>query len=114
MLPKYKNLEMVRGDTLAFGLKIFINAAPDEVYFSCRTKNESYIFTKTIGNDVTLCEDHTSDSTPYIAYKFRIAPEDTRGINIIDYIYDIKLKFDDNIRTILSGNLTLLPEVTVL
>jgi len=110
MLPVNKDIEMVRGDTYAFGIKVFIDELPDQLSLTCfDAETYSDIFT----NIFQLYENHLSESRPYVSYKIRIAPEDTRNLIFRDYIYEIKIVLDEEyVRTILKGNLTLIPEVT--
>ena len=53
-IPKQRNIKMVRGDTLAFAIRLLnIVNEPENVYFSCHAKNlEDYIFNKSFDNGV--------------------------------------------------------------
>lgn len=112
MLPITKDIEIVRGDTFATGVKVYVSVIPDNIFFTCYGNIPgNTIFSKQLGDDVSIIESQTSVDKPYTSFKIRIAPEDTRDISPDKYLYDIKLSFDGDIRTIVQGTLTIIPEV---
>ena len=112
MLPITKDIDIVRGDTFATGVKVYVSAIPDNIYFTCYGSIPgNTIFSKQLGEDISIIESQTSVDKPYTSFKIRIAPEDTRDISPGKYLYEIKLSFEGDIRTIVQGTLTIIPEV---
>ena len=116
MEPITKDIEIIRGDTFATGVRFYIpvfsafgQSIPDNVFFICYgNAKDDYIFNKSLGNDITFIERQEK----YVSYKIRIAPEDTRYVSPGKYLYEIKLVlFEEKIRTVLRGVLTIIPEV---
>lgn len=102
-----KNLDMIRGDTLIFTFEIEgLNEDLDSCYFSCKKNidDESYTFQKSLEDGITKEE--------VGKYKVRIAPNDTHDINIGNYIYDLQIGIDEDIYTIMSGQLRIEKEIT--
>ena len=111
MLPIIKDIDIMRGDTFATGVKVYVSEIPDNIFFACYGNiKDSYIFSKQLGDDVSIIESQTSLDKPYTSFRIRIAPEDTRDISPGKYLYEIKLSFDGDIRTIVQGTLTIIPE----
>jgi len=102
----YQNITMVRGDTLAFGIKfIDLDQDLDSAYLSCKKnlEDEEYIFQKSIGDGITRTEE---------GYRFRVAPADTASAETGNYFYDVVISVNDDVYTILNGMLSLIPDVT--
>lgn len=101
-----QNLAMVRGNTLSFGLQFEgLDQALDGAFLTCRKNftDEGIAFEKTLGNGITLAE---SDN-----YIVRVAPEDTKNLEVGDYYYDLDIQVNDDVFTILRGVLSLLQDV---
>lgn len=105
-----KNLKMVRGDTLAFGIEYDFddesNQDLDTCYFSCKLNpdDENYIFQKSIGDGISKAGNNQ--------YRVRVAPEDTDGIETGKYYYDLQIGLNNDIFTILKGVLIVEREIT--
>ena len=104
------NIENTRGDTLSFGVEIQeLGQELDTIYFTCKNNIDDFpLFQKSLNNGITL--DHIENNTYY--YKVRIAPEDTRDLEIGKYYYDIEIGVNGDIFTIAKGILTLEYDVT--
>lgn len=112
LLKNDLNLEMTKGDTLSFGVKIYELGQPLEVAdFTCKTNffDSSPIFQKSLGNGVTLAD---TDAQGNYTYRVRIAPGDTGDLAIGKYYYDFQIKLNSDVFTILKGVLTLDYDVT--
>lgn len=103
---QYLNLNMVKGNTLCFGVKITGVEELTNVWFSCKKSlnDENYVFQKDTSNGIDLIEDTT--------YRVRVAPEDTRGLETGSYFYDLQIVERGDIYTILQGILTINQEIT--
>lgn len=107
-----KNLEMVRGDTLSFGIEISDEEGqlitPDTISFSCKKTphDEEYLFQKTLNDGISVSQ--TKPNT----YVVRVAPEDTENADLGLYSYDLELGLNGDIFTILVGTLKIISDIT--
>lgn len=104
---KNTNLTMTRGDTLAFAVEIGgLNQDLSTAYFSCKKElsDESYAFQKTLTNGISKVETGK--------YRVRVAPTDTKNLELGEYYYDLQIGVNSDIFTILQGRLTITYEVT--
>ena len=77
----------------------------DTAYLTCRKNHtEGPVFQKSIGNGITKQVDGL--------YVVRIAPEDTEGLQVGKYYYDLELGVNGDRFTILKGILELEQDVT--
>lgn len=105
---KNKKISMFRGDTLSFTLKIkgLEGRELTAAYFTCRDRNETLIFQKSLGDGITKL------SADPLIYRVRVAPEDTEDQSPGMYKYDTEIHFDSDTYTILAGPLVLLKDET--
>lgn len=102
-----KNLNMVRGDTLAFGMELVdLNQDLDTCYFSCKkdASDANYVFQKSLGSGI--------EKVATNKYRIRVAPSDTAGIDIGNYYYDLQIGVNGDIYTIIKGVLKIEREIT--
>lgn len=101
-----KNISMVRGDTLMFGLEFDdLEQDLDSAYFTVRKSYQGkVIFQKSLGDGITKTETGK--------YSVRIAPEDTASLDAGKYYYDLPVGVADDVYTILIGVLTIEQDVT--
>lgn len=101
------NLEMVRGDTLAFAIEIEgLDQNLDSAFFSCKksANDEEYVFQKSLDNGITKI---TTGK-----YRVRVAPEDTANIGARVYRYDLQIGVNGDISTVLKGSLKVVEDIT--
>ena len=101
------NITMVRGDTLSFGVEPEgLNQDLESAYFSCKQEpnDSTYTFQKSLGNGITKAEANK--------YRIRVAPEDTKNIDIGNYYYDFEIGVNSDVFTILKGLLTVEQDIT--
>ena len=97
---EYKNIRMVRGDTVSFGVDVrygdgnLVNLNSMTLTVKKIDSGNKVLFQKTIGHGVTKITD---------GYVIRIAPEDTENEKSGKYLYDIKIGVNDDIFTINHG-----------
>ncbi len=108
-----KNLRMVRGDTLAFAVEIEFDENPQNLgtaYFTCKQDYDdaTYLFQKSLGQGIERVKQEGNS----IFYRVRIAPQDTSGLDIGVYYYDLQIGLNSDIYTILRGSLKLDGDVT--
>lgn len=104
---QYLNLNMVKGDTLCFGIKITGTDTLYGLYFSCKKNldDENYTFQKDMHHGIDPVD-------PPSIWRVRVAPEDTRNLEPGIYYYDLQIKDHADIYTILQGTLTINQEIT--
>lgn len=100
------NLCMVRGDTLAFSFEVEGIDTLDTAYFSCKANadDENYVFQKSLIDGISLVETGK--------YRVRVAPTDTKDIEVGSYYYDLEIGVNSDIYTILKGVLKVEQDVT--
>ena len=110
-----QNIEMVRGDTLAFnfilsGLNDFDYYNSFNVLFSVSEHyNEPIIIQSKKGDGISLYKyDGDKDEAIYSVY---VAPEKTLTMDTGRYYYDLKIEDDTNTLTLMRGILTLIYNV---
>lgn len=109
-----QNIDMVRGDTLAFNFQLqgLGDTDPDTIIFSCA---DSYgatpIFTADLTDGITRVEyDSNTDTATYSVW---IEPSKTVGQDLARYYYDLQIEVNGDVLTLMRGRLTLLNEVTI-
>lgn len=115
MLPKIKNLELIRGDSffLPLSIKNFLNSSDyiylDSVDFICAGNySESVVFHKQLGDGITV-----SDTDSGVSYLIKVLPEDTKNVDSGSYRYELSIGKNGDTFTLLKGEFTILSEVTV-
>ena len=101
-----KNIQMVRGDTLSFGI-VFdeLNQDLDAAYFTVRSREtDEQILQKSIGDGI--------EKTATNKYRVRVAPSDTANEAPGVYNYDCEITVGDDVYTILRGTIELLQDET--
>lgn len=94
-----KNFLTKRGDQLAFTIT-FTSATPvTAMEFGVKKKygDESYTILKYIGNGITKISDYK--------YQIIVPSEDMSKLDIANYVYDLRLKINNIIKTPLSGKI---------
>ena len=107
-------LEMVRGDTLQFGIEVEFDEAPQElesVFFSCKKNydDDANVFQKKLSDGISYVK--TEGNKLY--YVVRVAPEDTESIEAGQYYYDLQISLNSDVFTILNGVLRIYDDVTI-
>lgn len=103
---KKTNMEMIRGDTLAFGFELDGVTEINGAYFSVKkTKNDdSYVFQKSLDNGIEEVENGK--------YSVRVAPADTHDLEVGKYYYDLQISVNGDIFTVLYGALQIETDIT--
>lgn len=102
------NFTIVRGDTLAFALKLskFDPSDVNRLIMTVKkkSKDEEIIFAKTLDDGITLEKDNM--------FRIRVAPEDTEQLKSGTYAYDVEITIGDDVYTPLMGSFTLIQDIT--
>lgn len=105
-----KDIELVRGDTLAFGLEFvrddeeeFIDL--DSAYFTIRAQfDESILCQASLGDGIAKESDGV--------YSIRVSPEQTATLSPGAYYYDMRVGVGNDEYTIFIGILNVIPSAT--
>ena len=106
-----QDIEMIRGDTLSFALKITgLGQDLETVFMSCKKfeGDATYVFQKSLTNGITK---ESSDATS-CTYRVRVAPADTAAVDAGNYVYDVQIGVNGDIHTALNGWLKIGMDVT--
>lgn len=96
------NLQMVKGDTLSFAVKIKeIGQDLSSAHFTVKSDRSTSTKTlqKTLNNGITKVSAEGNDRT----YRVRVAPADTSNVAAGRYYYDFKIGVNGDIFTLLIG-----------
>lgn len=108
----YEDIEMVRGDTLAFNFQVqgLGEEEPEAINFRCsETYNDAPLFTASLGDGIILQDyDAVKDIRTYGVW---IDPDKTAYMEIAIYYYDLAMGVNDDYITLMRGRLNLLYEV---
>lgn len=101
-----KNITMVRGDTLAFGMEFEgLDQDLSSAFFTCRQGwDGEIVFQKSLGSGITKVETGK--------YTVRVAPSDTANVTPAHYVYDLEIGANGDVFTILKGILDIEHDAT--
>lgn len=94
-----KNFLLKRGDQLAFTIT-FTSATPvTAMEFGVKKKytDDTYTIIKYIGNGITKLSD--------TKYQIMVPSSDTAGLEIFNYVFDLRIKINNEVKTPLSGKI---------
>lgn len=99
-----KNFEVIKGDTLAFGVEIAFDDTPpkdlDAVHFSVKQNpDDGYLFSKYLGAGVQKYKQIYNK----LYYRVRVDPRDTENLEAGFYYYDLEIRSNGDVFTILKG-----------
>ena len=105
---KDTNMNMVRGDTKSFAFEVegMDEQEFDSIKFTCKKNytDTTPVFQKTLGDGISEVKDGR--------YVVRIAPEDTENVALGDYLYDLEMRVNGDVFTILRGKLRIVYDIT--
>lgn len=107
-----KNFEVIRGDTLAFGVEIAFDEEPndlEEMLFTVkRNADDGKLFQERLNHGVEKAGAFGNK----LYYRVRLSPWDTRTLEAGFYHYDLEIRINGDIFTILNGLLIVENEIT--
>jgi len=107
-----QNIDMVRGDTLDFNFQL--QGLTEE---ECETLKVTFAITDNYALGAQVEVDTASgitleEYTDGVAlFNVRLSPDATKNMDVARYFYDLQIKNDTDVITLMRGILTLLPEV---
>ena len=107
-----KNFEIVKGDTLAFAVEIGFDEDPvdaDEMLFTVkRNADDGNLFQERLNHGI----EKVAKVGNKLYYRVRASPWDTRSLEAGLYQYDLEIRVNGDIFTILNGLLIVENEIT--
>lgn len=110
-----QNIDMVRGDTLAFNFQLSGLGSQSEyealivTFAVAENYDDEALIECTNGNGVTL---ESYDVTKDIAlFSVSVSPNKTKTLDLARYYYDLQIKDENNVITLMRGRLTLVYDV---
>lgn len=107
-----KNFEVIKGDTLAFGVELeFTEKAQDleQAYFTVKTNSDDLaIFQKSLGNGIEKAGEFGNK----LYYRVRVDPKDTEKLREGIYYYDLEIRANSDVFTILKGLLIIESDIS--
>lgn len=92
-----KNFILKKGDELSFKITFVNEVTIDSMEFGVKTDytDEEFVILKTIGNGITKLDSKN--------YQVTVASSEMETLDILSYVYDIRIRSGSMIRTPLSG-----------
>lgn len=108
-----QDIEMVRGDTLAFNFQLSGLGSREEyealtVNFAIAEKYDGMVLINCTNGAGIELEDYTGDVA---TFSVCVAPNLTQPLDVARYYYDLQIKDDYNVVTLMRGRLTLVYDV---
>lgn len=109
------NIEMVRGDTLAFNFQLTGLGSRDAyedliVTFAVAEHYDDESIIESNNEDGIALEDYDAAKDEAI-FSVYVAPNKTKTLDLARYYYDLQIKDDTNVITLMRGRLTLVYDV---
>jgi len=111
----YQDIDMVRGDTLNFNFQLAglgNRSAYEELYitFAVAEHYDDDLLIESTTEDGIALEDYDTakDTATFSVY---LAPNKTKTLDLNRYYYDLQIKNDNNVITLMRGRLTILWDV---
>ena len=110
-----KNIEMVRGDTLAFNFQLTGLKSRDAyedliaTFAVAEHYDDESLIEVTNDNGIVLEDYNTAKDTA--TFSVNVAPNYTKTLDLTRYYYDLQIKDNNNVITLMRGRLTLVYDV---
>ena len=109
-----RDISMIRGDTMSFSfqLKGLGGQRPEDIKFTCKEtiEDEEPLFTCYLNESITeISYDPDKD---LLTYRVRVRPYQTAELDLGRFYYDLELKVNGDIITLMTGRFSLEPEIT--
>ena len=94
-----KNFQLKRGDQLAFTITFTSPTPATAMEFGVKKNysDEVYTIIKSLNNGITKLSD--------TKYQIMVPSSDTKRLDIFNYVYDLRIKINSEIKTPLSGKI---------
>ena len=102
-----KNFTLTRGNSLQFRVNfVDAEALPEQINFILKNKSSDTeeVLKLTLNNGITKVEDMDS-------YDFYLPASKTEDLELLNYIYQVTVKYGEDPYTIIEGKLVITPEL---
>ena len=107
-----KNFEVIKGDTLAFAVEIGFDEKPtdlEEILFTVkRNADDDNLFQERLNHGI----EKVAEVGKKLYYRVRVSPWNTRILEAGLYHYDLEIRVNGDVFTILNGLLIVENEIT--
>lgn len=110
-----QNIEMVRGDNLAFNFQLSGLGSESAynalivIFAVAEHYDDETLIERTNGNGIALeSYDAAKDTATFSVF---VAPTMTKTLDLARYYYDLQIKYNNNVVTLMRGRLTLVYDV---
>lgn len=107
-----QNFEVVKGDTFTIGIEIEFDDSPqkiDNAYFTCKSgSDDKILFQKSLNNGISFIKQDGNK----MYYRVRAEPNDTKKLEAGRYYYDLEIRTNGDVYTLLRGILKIEKEIT--
>ena len=107
-----QNFEVVKGDTFTIGIEIEFDERPqqiDNAFFTCKSvSDDKILFQKRLNSGISFIKQDGNK----LYYRVRVEPSDTKKLEVGRYDYDVEVRLNSDIYTILRGILKIEKEIT--
>ena len=107
-----QNFEVVKGDTFTIGIEIEFDDSPqkiDNAYFTCKSgSDDKILLQKSLSNGISFIKQDGNK----MYYRVRVEPNDTKKLEVGRYYYDVEIRANGDVYTILRGILKIENEIT--
>lgn len=109
-----RDISMIRGDTMSFAFQVkgLEGQRPTDIKFTCKETIEDVdpLFICILGESITeISYDPDKD---LLTYRVRVRPYQTAALELGRFFYDLELNVNGDIITLMTGRLSLEPEIT--
>ena len=113
--PIKRDIVMIKGDTMSFGFQVqgLGATAPDFIQFTCKetVEDEDPLFAVSLDTTIDI-RSYDAETDTY-TFTVRVPPIATANIEVGRYFYDLELRANGDIITLMNGRLSIEAQVTV-
>lgn len=107
-----QNFEVVKGYTFTIGIEIEFDENPqqlDNAFFTCKSvSDDKILFQKYLNGGISFIKQDENK----LYYRVRVDPSDTKKLEVGRYYYDVEVRLNSDVYTILRGILKIEKEIT--
>lgn len=113
--PIKRDIVMIKGDTMSFGFQVqgLGATAPDFIQFTCKETVEDDDPLFAVSLDTTIDIRSYDAETDTYTFTVRVPPIATANIEVGRYFYDLELRANGDIITLMNGRLSIEAQVTI-
>lgn len=109
-----RDISMIRGDTMSFAFQIkgLEGQKPTDILFTCKEHTEDVdpLFVCVLGESIN--EAAYDPAKDLLTYSVRVRPDQTAGLDLGRFYYDLEMKVNGDIITLMCGRFAIEAEIT--